>query len=107
MDEPNLEIIASPREDLPPAVKTKNVFELGAKVKDRLTGVEGVAVLRIKHRHSGDRYGIQLPVNKDGKVPEIIVLDEEDLELVKSPLPPKKAEKKPPNGPHGRKWLAR
>ena len=100
-DGPNLEITAPPKGDLSPAVKTSNTFELGVKVKDRLTGLTGIAVLRLKQRHSGDQYGIQPPMNKKGEIPDLRTFDEEDLEQIDPPPPKKKKkEKKPPNGPH-------
>lgn len=102
VDGPYLKVIAPPKEGLPPAVKTANTFELGVKVKDRLSGATGIAVVRAKHMYSGDRYGIQLPINKEGKIPDLVVFDEQDLEQI-DPPPPKKKEKeeKPPQGPHG------
>lgn len=103
-DGPNLEIVAPPKDGLPPTTETPNTFELGVKVKDILSGLTGVAVLRLKQRHSGDQYGIQPPMNEKGEIPDLRTFDEEDLEQIDPPAPKKKkekkAEKKPPNGPH-------
>lgn len=102
-DGPNLEIVAPPKSDLSQSIDTPNAFELGVKLKDILTGFTGVAVLRIKNKHSGDRYGIQPPMNKKGEIPELKTFDEEDLVQVDPPPVPKKKNTapKPPNGPHG------
>lgn len=97
---PDLKVIASPKADLPPTIKTSNAFNLGVKVKDRLTGFKGVIVLRVKHMHTGDRYGVQPPVNKKGEIPEIKSFDEEDLEQIDPPAPKKENKRKGPNGPH-------
>ena len=101
LDGPNLEIIALLDGDLSSAVKTPNTFELGVKVKDRLTGLTGIAVLRVKNRHSSDQYGIQPPMNKKCEIPDLKTFDEEDLEQIDPPPPKgKKKEIKPPGGPH-------
>lgn len=103
LEGPNLEIVAPPQEGLAPANETPNTFKLGVKLRDRLTGLEGIAVLRVKHRHAGDQYGIQPPVNKKGEIPDLRTFDEPDLEQIDPPAPKKKkekAEKKPPYGPH-------
>lgn len=106
LDGPNLKVIGPPREDLPPAIETPNAFRLGVTMKDLFTNLTGVAVLRIKQRHTGDRYGIQAPMGKDKKIPEVVTFDEEDLVQIDPPpaLKKKDPEKKdPPNGPHDRK----
>jgi hypothetical protein len=82
-------------------IKT-NKFDLGVKVEDVLSGYGGVAVIRIKHRHSGDRYGVQARMNEKGEVPDIKTFDEEDLEQIYPPVPKiKKKKDEPPSGPHG------
>ena len=99
----DLEIIAPPKADLSPAVKTPNTFKLGVKVKDLLTGLTGVAVLRVKYRHAGDRYGIQPPVDGKGEMLDVITFDETDLEQIDPPASKKKKKSggpKPPLGPH-------
>ena len=100
-DGPDLEIIAPPKSEFSLATENPNAFELGVKVKDILTGFTGIAVLRIKNKHSGDRYGIQPPMNKKGEIPELRTFDEEDLVQIDPPAPnKKKTESKRPNGPH-------
>lgn len=103
LDGPDLEVIAPPRGDLPPAIKTPNTFKLGVKVRDRLTGFMGITVLRIKHMYAGDRYGVQPSINKKGEIPEIKSFDEVDLEQIDPPAPKQKKKDKPPAGPHDRR----
>ncbi|MDD2696669.1 MAG: hypothetical protein PHE52_00725 [Candidatus Pacebacteria bacterium] len=104
IDEPDLEIVAPPKEDLPPMTKIPNAFKLGVKVKDHLSGFTGVAVLRIKYPYAGDRYGIQATINGKGEIPEIKTFDGSDLEQIDPPPKKKKKEKakEPPEGPHDR-----
>jgi hypothetical protein len=100
-DGPNLEIIALPKKGLLPTVETPNAFELGVKLEDKLSGLSGIAILRIKNRHSGDRYGIQPPMGKEEEIPEVKTFDEEDLTQIYPRVPKKKnTVPKPPNGPH-------
>ncbi|MDO8424813.1 MAG: hypothetical protein Q7S70_02640 [bacterium] len=98
----DLEVMSPPKDGLPPVIKTPNNIRLGAKVKDVLTGLTGVAVVRLKNMHSGDRYGVQVPVNGKGEVPKLSIFDEEDLVQIDPPVKKKKESlPKPPNGPHG------
>lgn len=109
IDGPNLIVIATPKADLPPAIENPNAFELGVKLKERVTEFTGIAVVRLKYAHSGDRYGIQGKVNDKGEIPEVLTFDEEDLVQIDPPPPPpkkddKKSDKLPGpktrNGPH-------
>lgn len=103
IDGPNLEILSPPDPDLRQPIERPNTFKLGVKAKDRLSGLEGVIIARIKNRYSGDRYAIQPPVNKAGEIPESVTFDEDDLEQTDPPVKQKKKEKKednPPAGPH-------
>ncbi len=101
-DGPDLSIVAPPKNDLPPAIKTTNALKLGVKVKDYLTGFTGIVVLRVKNMHAGDRYGVQGPKNEKNEVPDLKTFDEGDLEQIDPPpkKKKKKMEKKPPYGPH-------
>lgn len=101
-DGPDLEIVSPPKDDLPPAVKTPNEFQLGVKAQDVLTGFTGIVVARAKNLHSGDRYAVQAPMNSKGEVPKLVFFDEEDLIQIDPPVKRKRKEgPKPPNGPHG------
>lgn len=101
LEGPNLIVIEPPDENLPKPVETPNAFKLGVKLRDRFSGLSGVAVLRIKYRHAGDRYGIQPPMNEKGEIPEVKPFDEEDLEQIDPPArKPKKKKEEVPSGPH-------
>lgn len=57
-------------------------IELGYMVRDKLTGFTGVAENRATFLYGCDRYCVQPPVDKDGKIPESTMIDEPQLELV-------------------------
>lgn len=74
-------------------------IKLGSNVKDSVTGYEGVAMGRTTWLYGCVRINIQGPVDKDGKVPDMICFDEDQLITVKKPkLPKKKDPKSPPAG---------
>ncbi len=55
-------------------------FELGWKLKDRVSEVEGIAVARDEWLNGCKRYGIQTPgVKEDGSLMPILWVDEEQL----------------------------
>jgi hypothetical protein len=58
-------------------------IQLGDKVKDLLTGFEGIASSRTTFLHGIDQIGIQPPVDKDGKIPDPMSIDETSLEVTK------------------------
>lgn len=72
-------------------------FNLEDKVKDSITGFEGIVTARTEFKNGCIRYGIQCQKLKDGKPLEPEHFDEEDIELVKSKPAPKK--EKRPGGP--------
>ena len=47
----------------------------GMKVKDRLTGYQGIVDHIATFMHSATRVGLQAPVGADGKVPDAILVD--------------------------------
>jgi len=63
-------------------------IKLGDKVKDPITGFEGIAYSRISYLQGCDRIGIQAPmIQKEGEapiVPELYHVDEPQLELVET-----------------------
>ena len=71
-------------------------FELGTRVRDWVTGYEGIITARVEHLNGCKRYGVQGPV-KDGKIPDLEWLDEEQLELVEEKGT---VEKSSTGGPH-------
>lgn len=97
---PDLEVLAPPEKDLSPTIQTPDAFKLGVKLRDRITGFTGVAVVRIKYMHAGDRYGLQPPINDKGEIPKIESFDEPDLEQIDPPLPKKRTKREGNFGPH-------
>jgi hypothetical protein len=65
---------------------TKNTtdwkFDLGDRVKDRVTELEGIITTRTEHLNGCKQYGINPPVDKDGKMREGYNIDGEQLDLV-------------------------
>lgn len=57
-------------------------ISLGDRVKDKVSGFQGVAVARHTYLAGCDRISIQPPVDKDGKLPDSMTFDEPHLELV-------------------------
>lgn len=69
-------------------------IKLGSKVKDPITGYEGVAYCKITYLQGCDRIGIQAvkvqQENKLPEVPELFYVDEPQLEVTKDVKPKKK-----------------
>ena len=65
------------------------MIELGSKVRDRISGFEGVAVARTVWRQGCARITVQPKVDKDGKLPETASFDEPELEVLNAPKPGK------------------
>lgn len=60
---------------------------LGQKVKDIVTNIEGIATTRAEYLHGCARIGIQPPIDKEGKIPDWIDVDEPQLKvIVKKPI---------------------
>ena len=57
--------------------------ELGDQVKDRVTGLKGIAVAVTTWISGCNRITIQPPVDKDGKPPENYTVDEDMIEVIK------------------------
>ena len=55
-------------------------FKQGATLRDKVTGFEGVVIARMDHLTGCNRYLIQPKVDKDGKMPDGIYIDEPALE---------------------------
>lgn len=58
------------------------MVELGDKVRDKVTGLTGIAVSRHSYLNGCDRIGVQQPVDKDGKLPDAPCFDEPQLEVL-------------------------
>jgi len=52
---------------------------LGQQVKDSITGYSGTAMGRMSWLYGCERIGIQGPLDKDGKVVDVVWFDEEQL----------------------------
>jgi len=59
-------------------------IKLGDKVRDVVTGFEGIVVAETNWLYNCSRYTVQPPVDKDGKVPDNVTFDEQSLEVLKS-----------------------
>lgn len=57
-------------------------FELGTKLRDRVSGFTGVAVSVTSYLGQCDRYALQPEIDKDGKLPQTEFFDENQLEVV-------------------------
>lgn len=58
------------------------MFKLGQKLRDRVTGFEGIATSRLEYLNGCIQYGIKPQAAADGKMPDSCWIDEEQLELV-------------------------
>lgn len=58
--------------------------KLGDRVKDKVTGFEGIAVSRHSYLNGCDRINVQPLVDKDGKIPEDQTFDEPQLVVTKA-----------------------
>jgi hypothetical protein len=59
-------------------------IELGTIVRDRVTGFVGVAENRATYMYGCDRYCVQPRVGEDGKIPDSVMIDEPQLEIVEN-----------------------
>ena len=57
-------------------------FNLGAKVKDKITGYEGVVRTRVDYLTGCNKYGVQSTVLESGKPAKWQYFDEDELKLV-------------------------
>ena len=69
------------------------MIKLGQKVKDTITGLEGIVVAKTKWLHGCVRITIQPKVGEDGKVPDNYSFDEPQAEIIED-TPEKKPKKK-------------
>jgi len=58
------------------------MVKLGDKVKDTVSGFEGVAVSRHIYLHGCERISVQPPVDKKGACPEAQTFDEPQLKVL-------------------------
>jgi hypothetical protein len=55
---------------------------LGKKVKDKITGFEGIATSKHIYITGCNQYGVQPSIDKDGKIPDPKWFDEGRLEII-------------------------
>jgi hypothetical protein len=82
--------------------KEIHMIKLGSRVRDIVTGFEGIATSRTEWLHGCARIGIQPEtLDKDGKVIDASVFDEQQVEIVKEMAPrvAKHVVSTPPGGP--------
>ncbi len=58
---------------------------LGSKVKDVVSGFEGIAVAEYNFLYGCSRYCVQPSMDKDGKLPDNQTFDEPQLKVVSKP----------------------
>ena len=62
--------------------KRVHMVKLGEKVRDKITGLEGIAIGRHEWLHGCVRISIQPQEVKDGKPAEVVCLDEPQLDVI-------------------------
>mgnify|MGYP001612348269 CR=1 FL=1 len=60
-------------------------FDLGTKVKERITGYTGIIIARSQWIYNCNTYGVKSSELKDGKPMEAVFFDEPSLDLVEPP----------------------
>jgi hypothetical protein len=62
--------------------KERCMLNLGAKMKDKISGFTGIAIAKTYWLYGCERIVLQPPVDKDGKIPDTACFDVEQLELI-------------------------
>jgi len=57
-------------------------IKLGMKVRDKVTGLVGIAVAYLRYMNGCVRYEIAPPVGKDGKVHDGLWVDSQQIEIM-------------------------
>lgn len=57
---------------------------LGDKVRDRVSGVTGIATAQVRYLNGCVQFGVNAQVGADGKVPEAVFIDHAQLEVVEA-----------------------
>jgi len=60
-------------------------IELGSRVRDAVTGFEGVVTVRSDYMTGCNRYLVQPPVSQEGKYVDGVFFDEAQLEVMEVP----------------------
>jgi len=62
-------------------------INLGDEVKHSITGVKGIATARTHYLSGCDRITVQPKVKKDGTLPDALMFDEPEIEIIKAKKP--------------------
>lgn len=60
------------------------MITLGDKVKDKITGLEGIAIAEIKYLNGCHQFEVQAKANKDGSVPDPKWIDSIQLDVTQA-----------------------
>lgn len=61
-------------------------FKNGQKVMDKLSGLTGTITAEVEYLNGCIRYQIQPGLDKEGHYQEVQVIDEQQLEIIESPV---------------------
>ena len=78
---------------------SKIELRLGDTVRDKVSGFKGIAIARYSYLQGCDRFCLQPPVDKDGKLPDTANFDEPQLEVMSKQTVKKTADKSNQGGP--------
>ncbi len=81
--------------------RKQNMVELGDRVKDKITGLEGIAVGITNYLYGCRRVSIQPEQIKDHKPADWFTIDEPQIEIVKKAAVAGRTIQAEENGPHG------
>jgi hypothetical protein len=70
---------------------------LGDKVRDKITGLKGIAVARTEFINGCVQYLVQPKINKDGTIPQDVGIDSQSIEVIKPKV--KKIKREETGGP--------
>uniref|UniRef100_A0A6M3KEQ4 Uncharacterized protein n=1 Tax=viral metagenome TaxID=1070528 RepID=A0A6M3KEQ4_9ZZZZ len=62
--------------------KIETNVEFGKKYRDKITGLEGIAISISKYQYGCLRVGLQPKAKDDGTVPDAVWFDEESIEKI-------------------------
>ena len=61
------------------------MIKLGQKVRDAVTGFEGIATSKVEYINGCVQFGVQ-PASNDGKFPDSVYIDHQRLQVVGEPI---------------------
>jgi hypothetical protein len=73
-------------------------FKLGNTLRDTVTGVQGITTAYVTYMNGCVQWNIHPKTNKDGKVPDSLYFDEQQLELVDNGIAKDNKKEIPPTG---------